>query len=37
MATVSFTYRFGKPFKAPQKRKTGGADDEKGRVKKGDN
>lgn len=33
VASVSFTYRFGKPFKAPQKRKTGGADEELNRVK----
>lgn len=35
MGTLTFTYRFGKPFKVPQGRKTGGADDEQNRVKKG--
>jgi outer membrane receptor protein involved in Fe transport len=33
VATLSFTYRFGKPIKGPQKRKTGGAGDEQNRVK----
>ncbi len=33
IATVSFTYRFGKPIKGLQKRKTGGAGDEQNRVK----
>jgi hypothetical protein len=33
--SVNFTYRFGKGAAAPQKRKTGGADEEKGRVKSG--
>ena len=32
-ATISFTYRFGKPIKGVQKRKTGGAGDEQNRVK----
>jgi iron complex outermembrane recepter protein len=32
-ATVSFTYRFGKPIKGLQKRKTGGAGTEQNRVK----
>lgn len=31
--TLSFTYRFGKPIKGLQKRKTGGAGDEQNRVK----
>lgn len=31
--TVAFSYRFGKPIKGVQKRKTGGAGDESGRVK----
>lgn len=36
VATLSFTWRFGKPIKAPQpKRKIGGADDEQSRVKTG--
>jgi hypothetical protein len=34
-ATLSFTYRFGKPIKGLQKRKTGGAGDEQKRVKSG--
>jgi hypothetical protein len=34
-ATVSFSYRFGKPIKGMQKRKTGGAGDEQNRVKGG--
>lgn len=33
--TVAFSYRFGKPIKGIQKRKTGGAGDEQGRVKGG--
>ncbi len=32
-ATISFTYRFGKPIKGLQKRKTGGAGTEQNRVK----
>jgi len=32
-ATISFSYRFGKPIKGMQKRKTGGAGDEQNRVK----
>jgi len=36
VATISFTYRFGKPIKgAQQKRKIGGADEEQNRVKMG--
>lgn len=36
VASLSFTYRFGKPIKGmPQKRKVGGADDEQNRVKVG--
>jgi hypothetical protein len=36
VASLSFTYRFGKPIKgAPQRRKSGGADDEQHRVKAG--
>ena len=35
VATISFTYRFGKPIKGLQKRKTGGAGDEQKRVKGG--
>jgi len=36
VGSISFTYRFGKPIKnLPQKRKTGGADDEQNRVKVG--
>ena len=31
--TLAFSYRFGKPIKGAQKRKTGGAGDEQGRVK----
>ena len=31
--TLAFSYRFGKPIKGVQKRKTGGAGDEQGRVK----
>lgn len=37
VAGISFTYRFGKPIKAQQNRKTGGAEDEQSRVKTGDN
>ena len=33
--TISFSYRFGKPIKGVQKRKTGGAGDEQNRVKGG--
>ncbi len=33
VATLSFSYRFGKPIKGIQKRKTGGAGDEQNRVK----
>lgn len=33
VATLGFTYRFGKPIKGIQKRKTGGAGDEQNRVK----
>jgi hypothetical protein len=36
VASLSFTYRFGKPIKGmPQRRKSGGADDEQQRVKTG--
>jgi iron complex outermembrane receptor protein len=35
IATISFTYRFGKPIKGVQKRKTGGAGEEQNRVKGG--
>ncbi|MEO6490410.1 MAG: TonB-dependent receptor [Ferruginibacter sp.] len=35
VATISFTYRFGKPIKGVQKRKTGGAGDEQNRIKSG--
>jgi iron complex outermembrane recepter protein len=35
VATFSFSYRFGKPIKGVQKRKTGGAGDEQNRVKGG--
>ncbi len=35
VATISFSYRFGKPIKGVQKRKTGGAGDEQNRVKGG--
>ncbi|CAN5804879.1 outer membrane beta-barrel family protein [soil metagenome] len=35
VATISFSYRFGKPFKGVQKRKTGGAGTEQDRVKGG--
>jgi len=38
VASLSFTYRFGKPIKdAKQRRKSGGADDEQNRVKVGGN
>jgi len=38
MASLAFTYRFGKPIKGPQNnRKKGGADDEQNRVKVGGN
>ncbi len=37
VANISFTYRFGKPIKGLQKRKTGGAGDEQNRVKSGGN
>jgi hypothetical protein len=30
---MSFNYRFGKPIKGLQKRKTGGAGDEQNRIK----
>lgn len=33
VATISFNYRFGKPIKGTQKRKTGGAGDEQNRIK----
>jgi len=33
VASISFTYRFGKPIKGLQKRKTGGAGDEQNRIK----
>ena len=33
VANISFSYRFGKPIKGLQKRKTGGAGDEQNRVK----
>lgn len=35
VGTISFSYRFGKPIKGVQKRKTGGAGDEQNRVKGG--
>jgi iron complex outermembrane recepter protein len=35
--SLTFTYRFGKPFKAAQGRRTGGAGDEQSRVKVGGN
>ncbi|MEO6687030.1 MAG: outer membrane beta-barrel family protein, partial [Dyadobacter sp.] len=35
VVTISFNYRFGKPIKGTQKRKTGGAGDEQNRVKSG--
>jgi hypothetical protein len=38
MASIAFTYRFGKPIKGPQNnRKKGGADEEQNRVKVGGN
>ena len=33
VVTVSFNYRFGKPIKGGQRRRTGGAGDEQGRIK----
>jgi outer membrane receptor protein involved in Fe transport len=36
-AGISFTWRFGKPMKTQQPRKTGGASEEQNRVKTGDN
>lgn len=36
-ASLTFSYRFGKPIKNQQRRKTGGASDEQSRVKSGDN
>ncbi len=36
-ASLTFSYRFGKPVKNQQRRKTGGASDEQNRVKTGDN
>ncbi len=36
-ASLTFTYRFGKPLQNQQRRKTGGASDEQGRVKTGGN
>ncbi len=35
VVSVNFTYRFGKPMKTAQKRKTGGAGDEQNRVRGG--
>lgn len=35
--SLTFVYRFGKPFKAAQARRTGGAGDEQSRVKVGNN
>ncbi len=35
VATISFNYRFGKPIKGLQKRKTGGAGDVQNRIKSG--
>jgi hypothetical protein len=35
--SLTFTYRFGKPFKSAQARRTGGATDEQSRVKVGNN
>jgi hypothetical protein len=35
VATLSFSYRFGKPIKGVEKRKTGGAGTEQNRVKGG--
>jgi hypothetical protein len=37
VAGLTFTYRFGKPIKAQQNRKTGGSSEEQNRVKTGDN
>jgi iron complex outermembrane recepter protein len=37
VASIGFTWRFGKPLKAQQNRKTGGSSDEQNRVKTGDN
>ncbi len=37
VAGVTFNYRFGKPMKTQQNRKTGGAEDEQNRVKTGNN
>jgi hypothetical protein len=37
VATISFTYRFGKPIKGVKQRKSGGAGDEQNRVKIGNN
>lgn len=36
VGTISFSWRFGKPIKAQQPRKTGGASEEKNRVKTGE-
>jgi hypothetical protein len=36
VGTISFTWRFGKPIKSQQNRKTGGASDEQNRVKTGE-
>ena len=36
-ASLTFTYRFGKPMQNQQRRKTGGASDEQNRVKTGGN
>ncbi len=36
-ASLTFSYRFGKPVKNQQRRKTGGASEEQNRVKTGDN
>ena len=36
-ASLTFSYRFGKPIKNQQRRKTGGASEEQNRVKTGDN
>lgn len=36
-ASLTFSYRFGKPIKNQQRRRTGGASDEQNRVKTGDN
>ncbi len=37
VASIAFTWRFGKPIKAQQNRKAGGASDEQNRVKTGEN